>query len=473
MDKTDRLRDYGLAFLLYEQGLGLCGYELIRELFIFVKLILNSYLFQQTEPRFRAFGTVLLWRRKSCGHAFCCRQTSVVAQNYGRRNLGGTSIRKKQKRKIVKMKQTFILLSALCAAVLVGCGGKGDSAQNGENGNNGGKQWKTMVVKRSDTEVSQLFPASIQGRQDIEIRPQVQGKIVSVNVSEGQEVKRGQALFVIDPVPFRAALAQASAQVRAAMASSATARLNYESRKRLFDQKVVSKHDLLLAYNSWLDAQAQVSLARASEASARNNLSYTVVRSPGNGVVGVLPFRQGALVGPEITQPLTTVSDNSEMYVYFSMDENQLLGLLRKYGSMAKAVSLMDSVGLMLSDGGMYVRQGKVSSISGVINKSTGSVSLRADFANPGRLLHSGATGNVVMKNKYNGVIVIPQSATVTLQDKLIVYRVVSGKAVSTAVSVAPYNDGRTYIVLSGLKPGDEIVADGAGLVQEGMAINK
>ena len=371
------------------------------------------------------------------------------------------------------MKQTFILLSALCAAVLVGCGGKGDSAQNGENGNNGGKQWKTMVVKRSDTEVSQLFPASIQGRQDIEIRPQVQGKIVSVNVSEGQEVKRGQALFVIDPVPFRAALAQASAQVRAAMASSATARLNYESRKRLFDQKVVSKHDLLLAYNSWLDAQAQVSLARASEASARNNLSYTVVRSPGNGVVGALPFRQGALVGPEITQPLTTVSDNSEMYVYFSMDENQLLGLLRKYGSMAKAVSLMDSVGLMLSDGGMYVRQGKVSSISGVINKSTGSVSLRADFANPGRLLHSGATGNVVMKNKYNGVIVIPQSATVTLQDKLIVYRVVSGKAVSTAVSVAPYNDGRTYIVLSGLKPGDEIVADGAGLVQEGMAINK
>ena len=113
MDKTDRLRDYGLAFLLYEQGLGVCGYELIRELFIFVKLILNSYLFQQTEPRFRAFGTVLLWRRKSCGHAFCCRQTSVVAQNYGRRNLGGTSIRKKQKRKIVKMKQTFILLSAL------------------------------------------------------------------------------------------------------------------------------------------------------------------------------------------------------------------------------------------------------------------------------------------------------------------------------------------------------------------------
>ena len=373
-------------------------------------------------------------------------------------------------------KKTHILfLTALCAlALLSGCKDKGASqGQEAENaqGVQGNKQWRTMVVKRSDTEVKQLFSASIQGRQDIEIRPQVQGKIVSVDVKEGQEVKRGQTLFTIDAVPYRTALAQASAQVRAAMASSATAKLTYESKKRLFDQKVISKHELQLAYNSWLDAQAQISLARATEASARNNLSYTVVKSPSNGVVGVLPFRQGALVGPEITQPLTTISDNSTMYVYFSMDENQLLGLLRKYGSTAQAIAKMDAVGLQLSDGGMYDKQGKVASISGVINKSTGSVSLRADFPNPNRLLHSGATGNVVMKNQYKNVIIIPQSSTVTLQDKLMVYRVVNGKAVSTAVTVAPYNDGRTYIVQSGLKPGDEIVADGAGMVQEGMEI--
>ena len=323
------------------------------------------------------------------------------------------------------MKQTFILLSALCAAVLVGCGGKGDSAQNGENGNNGGKQWKTMVVKRSDTEVSQLFPASIQGRQDIEIRPQVQGKIVSVNVSEGQEVKRGQALFVIDPVPFRAALAQASAQVRAAMASSATARLNYESRKRLFDQKVVSKHDLLLAYNSWLDAQAQVSLARASEASARNNLSYTVVRSPGNGVVGVLPFRQGALVGPEITQPLTTVSDNSEMYVYFSMTENQLLALTRQYGSKDKALENMPEIELQLNDKSLYPQTGKIETISGIIDQNTGTVSLRAAFPNEEQLLNSGGSGNVIIPVTYDNCVVIPQAATFEIQDRVFVFKVV------------------------------------------------
>ena len=373
---------------------------------------------------------------------------------------------------MMKEKTHTLFLAVLCAlSMLTGCKDKGASQETQGSSVQGNNRWRTMVVKRSDTEVKQLFTASIQGRQDIEIRPQVQGKIVSVDVKEGQEVKRGQTLFTIDAVPYRTALAQASAQVSAAMASSATAKLNYEGKKRLFDQKVVSKHELQLAYNTWLDAQAQISLARAAEASARNNLSYTVVKSPANGVVGTLPFRQGALVGPDITQALTTISDNSLMYVYFSMDETQFLGLLRKYGSTAQVISKMDAVGLQLSDGGMYDKPGKVASISGVINKTTGSVSLRADFPNPNRLLHSGATGNIVMKNKYNQVIVIPQSATVTLQDKMMVYRVINGKAVSTAVTIAPYNDGRTYIVLGGLKPGDEIVADGAGMVQEGTNI--
>ena len=369
-------------------------------------------------------------------------------------------------------KNTHILfLTIVCVLLFAGCNDKGTSNFQLDKGAHGNKLWKTMVLKRSDTEVKQLFTASIQGRQDIEIRPQVQGKIVSVCVKEGQEVKRGQTLFTIDAVPYRTALAQASAQVRAAMASCATAQLTYEGKKRLFDQKVVSQHELQLAYNSWLDAQAQISLARAAEASARNNLSYTVVKSPGNGVVGVLPFRQGALVGPDITQPLTTISDNSEMYVYFSMDETQFLALLRKYGSTAQAIGKIDAVGLQLSDGGMYQCQGKVSSISGVINKTTGTVSIRADFPNPDRILHSGATGNIVMTYPYRNVIVIPQSATLTLQDKMMVYRVVNGKAVSTAITIAPYNDGRTYIVQGGLKPGDEIVADGAGMIQEGDVV--
>lgn len=362
--------------------------------------------------------------------------------------------------------KTRILFLFFIAVAFAGC--KSSPQQDGEQANN---QWKTMTVKRGDTELSQLFSASIQGRRDIEIRPQIQGKIVELKVNEGQQVHRGQTLFVIDPMPYRMALEQASAQVKAARASLATARLNYESRQRLYNEKVVSEYDLQTAHNTLLDAEAQVALAVAAESNARNDLSYTQVNSPADGVVGILPYRQGTLVGPDIAQPLTTVSDNSEMYVYFSMDENRLLGMLRRFGSTEKALNEMDSVSLMLSDGGMYESKGRISSISGVINKSTGSVSLRADFPNPNRLLHTGATGNVVLKNQYKDVIIIPQSSTVTLQDKMVVYRVIDGKAVSTIITVDSNNDGRNYIVLSGLNPGDVIIADGAGMVQEGMEV--
>lgn len=323
-----------------------------------------------------------------------------------------------------------------------------------------------MKVKMSNTQVNQLYSATIQGRQDIEIRPQVQGKIVELRVREGQRVSKGQVLFVIDPVPYRAALAQATAQVAAARATLATARLNYESNKELFNKKIVSVHTLQTMRNSLLEAEAGVSLAVASQESARNNLSYTTVRSPSDGIVGMLPFHQGALVGPDITQPLTTVSDNSLMYVYFSMDENGLLGLLRRYGSIDSAIAEMDSVTLVLSDGGMYGRRGHISSISGVINRSTGSVSLRADFPNPDRLLHSGATGNIQMVARYDDVMLIPQSSTVFLQDKIIVYKVVDGKPVATPITVNPSNNGREYIVESGLRVGDVIISEGAGMIK-------
>lgn len=358
-----------------------------------------------------------------------------------------------------------IFIIALCSVVLSGCKDK-------EQSEDGQKQtWKLVEVQRSSTRVNHLYSAAIQGRQDIEIRPQVQGKIVELRVSEGERVHKGQTLFVIDPVPYRAALTQAAAQVKAARATLATAKLNYESRKRLFDAKVVSEHDLQTAHNSLLDAEAGEALALATEESARNNLSYTTVQSPSDGIIGVLPFRQGALVGPDIAQPLTTVSDNSLMHVYFSMDENGLLGLLRRYGSIDHATKEMDSVSLVLSDGGMYGRRGHIGSISGVINRSTGSVSLRADFPNPDRLLHSGATGNIQMVSQYENVLLIPQSSTVFLQDKTIVYKVVEGKAVATPITVNPSNNGREYIVENGLNAGDVIVAEGAGMVREGMDI--
>lgn len=259
--------------------------------------------------------------------------------------------------------------------------------------------------------------------------------------------------------------------MEAARAALGTAELTYKSNKELYAQKVVSEFSLKTTENSYLTAKAQLSQAEAQEISARNNLSYTEVKSPSDGVVGALPYRAGALVSANMPYPLTTVSDNSDMYVYFSMTENQLLALTRQYGDMDEALKNMPEVELRLNDNSVYNKKGVIESISGVIDRQTGTVVARVVFPNESRLLHSGASGTVVVPSIYKDCIAIPQTATVRMQDKTIVYKVVDGKAVSTLITVAANNDGREYVVLDGLKAGDEIVSEGAGLVREGMQV--
>lgn len=328
-----------------------------------------------------------------------------------------------------------------------------------------------MQVEAADKELSTPYSATIRGRQDIDIYPQVSGTIVKLCVTEGQKVRRGQPLFIIDQVPYRAALKTATANVEAARAALATALLAYNSNKELYAQKVVSEFSLKTAENAYLTAKAQVAQAEAQELNARNNFSYTEVKSPSDGVVGALPYRAGALVGPSILQPLTTVSDNSDMYVYFSMNENQLLALTREHGTMDEALKNIPEVELRLNDNSLYNKKGKIESISGVIDRKTGTVTARAVFPNEARLLHSGASGSVIIPSVYRNCIMIPQGATVQMQDRVMVYKVVDGKATATLITVAGINDGREYIVLEGLEPGDEIIAEGAGLMREGTQV--
>ena len=206
------------------------------------------------------------------------------------------------------------------------------------------------------------YSATIRGRQDIAIYAQVSGKIAQVCINEGQRVRSGQTLFIIDQVPYKAALQTAEANVAAAKASVATAQLTYDSKKELFARKVVSQFDLSTAENNLLTAKAQFAQAEAQRVNAANNLSYTVVTSPSDGIVGTLPYKVGALVGPSTPQPLTTVSDNSEMYVYFSMTENQLLNLTREYGSIDNTLKNMPDVQLRLNDGSSTPRRAACSS---------------------------------------------------------------------------------------------------------------
>ena len=362
------------------------------------------------------------------------------------------------------MKQTFVKAAVMaCFMAAVSCG-QAPTAM-------GPAEYAVMTIATTDREIPINYSATIRGRQDIAIYPQVSGTIFELCVNEGQTVSKGQPLFIIDQVPYKAALQTAEANVAAAKAGVATAQLTYDSKKELYAKNVVSQYDLLTAENTLLTAKAQLAQAEAQRVNAANNLSYTVVKAPANGVVGTLPYRVGALVSASISKPLTTVSDNSDVYVYFSMTENQLLNLTRKYGSIANTLKNMPDIQLQLNDGSIYDQTGRIESISGIIDSSTGSVQLRAAFPNKGGLLHSGGAGSIILPVNYTDCIVVPQVATFELQDKVYVYKVVDGKATSSMIDVEKINNGREYIVKSGLVPGDVIVAEGVGLLREGTPI--
>lgn len=363
--------------------------------------------------------------------------------------------------------KTGFLTAIVGLAVLTSCGKKQQQQMPSA-------VYKTVKVSTQTIQLDTEYSATIRGRQDIDVYPQVGGTLQKLCVTEGQTVKKGQTLFIIDQVPFQAALNTAEAALKAAEAQQATAELNYNSRKQLFDERVVSEFDMQTAHNALLSAKAAVAQAKAQVVNARNSLSYTVVKSPSDGVVGTLPYRQGALVGSSMPKPLTTVSDNSQMYVYFSLNESELLKLAREYGSIDSAVVNMPPVRLLLVDGSEYEEVGKVESVSGVVDRSTGSVQLRAVFNNPNKLLHSGSTGNVIIPATFENVIVVPAAATVQTQDKFKVFIVdENGIAHGQLITINEKDGGNEFIVTSGLKGGEEIVAEGAGMVKEGQDVKK
>ena len=329
-----------------------------------------------------------------------------------------------------------------------------------------------MTIATTDREIPSNYSATIRGRQDIAIYPQVSGTISQLCVNEGQKVAKGQTLFIIDQVPYKAALQTAEANVEAAKAGVATAQLTYDSKKELFARNVVSQFDLSTANNNLLTAKAQLAQAEAQRVNAANNLSYTVVKAPTDGVVGTLPYRVGALVSASIQQPLTTVSDINTMQVYFSMTEKDILDMTKEKGGLHAAISEYPAVKLQLADGTTYNHDGKVAAVSGVIDQSTGSVSMRADFPNPEHLLKSGGSGYIIVPHVSTNVVVVPQDAVVQVQDRYFVYVVGKDNKVKyTNVNVNPNNDGKSYIIESGLKSGDRIVVKGVTTLKDGMQI--
>ena len=355
--------------------------------------------------------------------------------------------------------------ATLMAAALVtsaSCSGNGDNAAQQQAP---APQIGTQTIAYSDIDLSQSYPATIKGKTDIEIRPQVSGFVTQVLVDEGQHVSKGQTLFVLDQVQFQAAVDQAAAAVAAAQTAVKSAQMTADQKQALFDKNIISEYENQLAKNDLANAKSNLATANAALTSARKNLAYTVVTAPSAGVIGSIPFREGSLASPSMTQPLTTVSDNSQVYAYFSLTEKDILNMTENGAKpLQQQIAEMPAVKLQLADGTIFPVEGKVATVSGVIGTGTGAATVRALFDNPGGMLRSGSTGQIVIPVQEKNAIVIPQKATFELQDRKFVYVVNdSNKVVSTPITISKVDDGKIYVVTSGLEPGNVIAVEGVG----------
>ncbi|EJW90661.1 multidrug resistance protein, AcrA/AcrE family [gut metagenome] len=360
-----------------------------------------------------------------------------------------------------------IALWMLAATLLTSCGSKSNQMPEAN------KDFAVVTVQTSEADLKTTYPATIRGMQDIEIRPKVSGYLTKLLVDEGSVVSKGQPLFLIDSEQYRASVKAAQAQVRVCKATIATQKLTVENKRMLHKQNIISNYDLQMAENTLASYEAQLAAAEANLQSAQDNLRWCTVISPADGVVGMIPYRVGSLVSASSAQALTTVSNISQMYVYFSMTEKQLLGLTREQGGLQAAIQNMPAVSLVLADGTQFSQTGVVSTVSGVIDSSTGSVQMRATFKNEGNILRSGGTGSILVPVHQKDAILVQQKATFDIQNKKFVYVLGPGnKVAAREITVLPQNDGSTYVVTSGLKVGERIVVDGVNQLKNGMQIN-
>lgn len=361
------------------------------------------------------------------------------------------------------LKTGAFLSLAIAIGALTSCSKKEEAAKQQQQT----PAVEVMTVGTSNSDLETSYPAIIRGKTDVQIRPQISGTIMKVCVDEGQHVRKGQVLFLLDPVPLQAVVDQARAAVNAANAALNSAQTNERNQKMLYDKGIIAKSSWDAAVDQLNQARASVAQARAGLVSAQKNLSYTRVTSPSDGVVGAIPNREGSLASPSSQQPLTTISDNSQVYAYFSLNEKELLEITDngKY-SLDERVGNMPLVKMRLANGEIYPLEGRVATVSGVIDNATGAASVRALFDNQNGMLRSGSTGQIIIPRKDNNAIIIPQKATYDLQEKTFVY-VLDDKniAVGRPIEVLDINDGKNYVVTAGLQPGERIVVEGVGTV--------
>lgn len=330
--------------------------------------------------------------------------------------------------------------------------------------------YEYIVAKSGAADNHTEYPARLEGVENVEIRPKIDGFIENLYVDEGQMVSRGQHLFRIRNPQYEQFVRVAQASVNSAQAAVATAQMQVTKTKPLVDRKIVSAYELQAAQLNLKAAQASLAEQEAQLTNAKVNQGYTIITSPVSGVVGTLPLKAGSYVSASTSQPLTTVSNISKIFAYFSINEKDQLNFLKHSpgASIQEKIKNTPLITLRLSDGSIYNEKGKLESISGLVDPNTGSFSMRATFPNPQGLLRSGYSATIILPNNLEDVIIIPQKATFELQGKIFVYVIgANNKVKSQEIKVTELADGVTYAVESGLKNGDKIVVQGIGILKD------
>lgn len=369
---------------------------------------------------------------------------------------------------------TQLYIALFLSIALSSCGGKDDKAAQAAAAAAAPQAYPVFEVNAQSTTLDSDYPATIEGIQNVDIRPKIDGFIERIYVDEGALVKKGQLLFSINAPQYEQLVRTAAAAISSAEADVNAAQLQVNKTRPLVEKDIISKYELEAAQLTLQSKKAMLAQTKATLVNAKVNLGYTKITSPVDGVVGAIPFKTGSLVSGTSAQPLTTVSNTAKVYAYFALNEKQLLGFSTTYKgkTLNEQMKNIPPVSLVLADGSMYAQNGKIESINSQINTGTGSVSLRATFPNPNAVLKNGSSATIRIPQHVNDVILIPQKSTTDLQGKKFVYILGdSAKVVNTPIEVMEIGVGKFYVVTKGLKPGDKVVLEGFQSLRDGTKI--
>lgn len=352
------------------------------------------------------------------------------------------------------MKKRSLLGAVAALLIVASCGKKEEQPPQ-----QGPMPFPVQTVERGDAVTYEEYTANLEGQQNVEIRPKVNGFIQKIYVDEGQTVRKGQLLFKLETQTLNQDAAAAKANVTAAQ-------VEVDRLKPLVDRKIISNVQLETA-------KAKLAQAKAAYSSIAANISYGTITSPVDGIVGSLPYKEGTLASSTSEQPLTTVSDTKVMRAYFTMNEKQTIAFSRMFkgGTLQEKLKNTPPVTLLLADGSEYELKGRIETVNGLVNATTGTTDFRAEFKNPEAILRSGSSGTVRLPIEQKNVILVPQGAVFDMQGKQMIYVVNKDNSVKSKILTIGGTAGMDFIVTEGLEPGEVIVTEGASKLKDGMPI--